>query len=656
MFTVLFLTPSFSSAQEFVLTTSPANNSGQKASIDLPGLTGNPLAIIVATPIEDTELLNPRPIAAWYYSGKWYLWNSDGTRMPMGAKYKIQFFAKPGPGHFLHVVTQQNLGAEGTYIDNPQLNDNPGAQVKILQNHSPEVRPYNPNRFEARVAYSAAAGRWYIANVNGEAIGRDAAYNVVIGTAATTTNANTNTTTNTNPNPTNPKPSKDKSGSGSDTKDADKPPAQSSSPGDAARSAPDATAAPKSQEQPPTSAEIMEKLKKANEQLNEIQKDIANPTGTNSSTNANPGSANSPMEKVNETAKMTGFDVKTHGLLFGNSFQNPVFGPPINFTTKGLCGGNSYTVLDYFFAGVEIPKQTYKPAHSSPLHAYLSGRQFTSLLENVDKWFNYHNNPGGARNLEIFNWGLREQLAVLRTYIDRGVPVPLGLKWTGGDPFGKDHQVVAIGYDMGRYKGDVGDYKEDLKIFLYDPSYPGVVKTLVADPKNLEFYYAEQPWDADAHWKSYFVDEKYRAMTPPTIRNPVEFQEQVKDGLVHALRFQFETGSVGLSRSLHVDLKILFTDGTEQNYQNISQNGEWLRNYTETVEAAFTTPRQLKEIRGIVINTNSGHTGGIVVWELDRVYIKAIGGGFSTDIGIKDPPSPPNTFKFVGIPLYLFPK
>ena len=188
---ILGLTLSSASGQELTLTVSPANSNGQRASIDLPGLTGNPLAIIVATPIGDTELLNPHPVAAWYYSGKWYLWNSDGTRMPVGAQYKIQFFQRPSPSQFLHVVTQQNLGAEGSYIDNPALNNNPSAQVKILQNHAPEVRPYNPNRFQAKAAYSTAAGRWYIANVNGEAIGRDAGYNIVV-TSGETIAANTN--------------------------------------------------------------------------------------------------------------------------------------------------------------------------------------------------------------------------------------------------------------------------------------------------------------------------------------------------------------------------------------------------------------------------------------------------------------------------------
>jgi len=193
-FLLLTFTPltTSSQAQELTFTTTPANIISSKASIDLPGLTNNPLAIIVATPLGDTTLLNPHPIGAWYYANKWNLFNTDHAVMPPGAKYKIEFFLKPGTNQFLHVVTQQNLGAEGSYIDHPLLNDNPNAQLKILQNHAPDVRsPYYLNRFEAKASYSTAAGRWFIANVNGEAIGRGAAYNIVVGSGSIA-GANTN--------------------------------------------------------------------------------------------------------------------------------------------------------------------------------------------------------------------------------------------------------------------------------------------------------------------------------------------------------------------------------------------------------------------------------------------------------------------------------
>ena len=195
--------------QEFTLTTTNANITSSRASIDMPGLTGNPLAIIVATPLGNTAELNTHPIGAWYYNDKWNLFNSNHNVMPPGAKYKIQFFTTRGPNQFLHVMTQQNIGSEGSYIDNPALNNNPNARVQILQNHAPDVRtPYNLNRFEARAAYSSAAGRWYIANINGEPLGRGGAYNIVVtsgSTVGSNTNPNQNPNTNTNPtNTTNP--------------------------------------------------------------------------------------------------------------------------------------------------------------------------------------------------------------------------------------------------------------------------------------------------------------------------------------------------------------------------------------------------------------------------------------------------------------------
>jgi len=189
-------------AQEFTLTTTSANTVSSKSSIDMPGLTGNPLAIIVATPVGNTELLNPHPIGAWYYSGKWNIFNSDHAVMPIGAKFKVQFFLQPGPNQFLHIVTQQNLGSEGSYIDSPVLNNNPTATVRILQNHSPDVRtPYKLNMFQAKAGYSSAAGRWYISNVNGEPLGRGTAYNIVVGTAVA---VGTNPNANSNPPASNP--------------------------------------------------------------------------------------------------------------------------------------------------------------------------------------------------------------------------------------------------------------------------------------------------------------------------------------------------------------------------------------------------------------------------------------------------------------------
>lgn len=183
VFTMLTVLSSF--AQEYTLTTTAANITSAKALIDLPGLTGNPDAIIVATPLGST--LNTHPIGAWYYSGKWNIFNSDFAVMSTGLAYKVQYFLTAGPNQFLHLVTQQSLGAEGTYIDNPALNNKPNAQFLFLQNHSPDVRTGSwLNRFKEKTGYSAAAGKWYIANIGGEPMQKGSAYNIVISSTGIT--------------------------------------------------------------------------------------------------------------------------------------------------------------------------------------------------------------------------------------------------------------------------------------------------------------------------------------------------------------------------------------------------------------------------------------------------------------------------------------
>ena len=152
--------------QEFTLTTTAANIISAKALIVLPGLTNNPDAIIVAAPLGNTKSANPHPIGAWYYSDKWNIFNSDFAVMVPGLTYKVQYFLTPGTNQFLHIVTQLNLGSEGTYIDNPALNNKPNAQFTFLQNHSPDVRTGSwLNAFEEKAGYSTAAGKWYITNI-----------------------------------------------------------------------------------------------------------------------------------------------------------------------------------------------------------------------------------------------------------------------------------------------------------------------------------------------------------------------------------------------------------------------------------------------------------------------------------------------------------
>lgn len=179
-------------AQEVSHKTTAKNTMSSKSTIDAPGLEGNPLAIIVATPTGDTERLNTNPIGAWYYGGKWNIFNSNHLVMPLGATYTIKYFLRPGSNEFLHVVTKENLTANRSYINNDALNGRPDAQFQILQNHSPDFRPppyLNP--YKAAAAYSTTEGRWYIANINGEPLYRNTAYNIVVSNSGAAVSTNT---------------------------------------------------------------------------------------------------------------------------------------------------------------------------------------------------------------------------------------------------------------------------------------------------------------------------------------------------------------------------------------------------------------------------------------------------------------------------------
>jgi hypothetical protein len=171
----------FAYGQEFTLTTSQSNIISSKASIGRPGLDGNPDAIIVATPLNDADKKNPHPLGAWYYKNKWNIFNTDHVVMPVNMNYKVEYWPKPDPNHFLHILTSENIGDDGSYLEHPLLNGHPNASFKILQNYAPDDRPgFYLNANEAKAGYNSAAGKWYIANLNGKRLYPGTAYSVAI--------------------------------------------------------------------------------------------------------------------------------------------------------------------------------------------------------------------------------------------------------------------------------------------------------------------------------------------------------------------------------------------------------------------------------------------------------------------------------------------
>lgn len=317
--------------------------------------------------------------------------------------------------------------------------------------------------------------------------------------------------------------------------------------------------------------------------------------------------------------KMTTFNPAVNGFKFANTLEVEIIN---DVKMSGFCGGMVYTELDYFNAHKPIPTQTFKPANGTPLYDYMWGRQRSSVLDNLDKWTELFVNPFGWRTSEFFNWGLQAtgggRLQELKASIDAGKPVPLGLFKPGNGGTGPHHQVLAIGYNGGRYKGDLGAYKEDLEIMVCDPNFPGVTKILKPDPANNIYYYKDDPGNTNCQWQTYFVNRKYNFANPPAVAGAIT----VADGLVHQINLEIRTGNDDLrGGNDNVSVTFNFKTKPSQTYTNINRSARWIGNYTETVPIILTAPVAETEFKSITFTTNFG--GGISGdnWNMDMVRV-----------------------------------
>lgn len=318
--------------------------------------------------------------------------------------------------------------------------------------------------------------------------------------------------------------------------------------------------------------------------------------------------------------RMTGFVPATHGFKFANTFQ----GVDASYAYGGLCGGMVYSAMDYFSLGMAIPPQTYTPANRTPLQSHIYARQNKAAMENqLDKWMELRLNPFGWRDAEFFEWGLRGsgggRLQELQEMINSFNAAPLGLYEGGTANFegwkAGDHQVLAVGYALGRYRGDLGSHKQDLKIFVYDPNYPGQTMTMVPDVTRKAFFYVEDP----AVRRTYFVDRKYAAVTPPRLD---ALAANEPDGSIRHIYASFRTGGDDLrGGNDNVNVTVSYTDGTSQTFLNVNRQARWVDNYEETVPLVLNRPVRKADITSFVLTTTFGGGIGGDNWNLDSFRV-----------------------------------
>lgn len=206
------------------------------------------------------------------------------------------------------------------------------------------------------------------------------------------------------------------------------------------------------------------------------------------------------------TRQASGFLPSLNGFHFDNRFEAV---PPLTLigelkygdASKGMCGGMVYAALDYYNAGLEIPKiplqdlslRTNSPMHG-PIFDYIGRRLFGSFdlptgvlnyIELMQPNFPDARVQRGSLGLAPRSraWRMvRQEWPRIKMKLDAGEPCPLGLvcvKTTDIKRLGENHQVLTYGYDL------VGD---ELTLFIYDPNLHDrddiTMKLNVGDPSH----------------------------------------------------------------------------------------------------------------------------------------------------------------------------
>ncbi|MCL6501347.1 MAG: hypothetical protein K6T86_01600 [Pirellulales bacterium] len=176
----------------------------------------------------------------------------------------------------------------------------------------------------------------------------------------------------------------------------------------------------------------------------------------------------------------TKFEVKKHGFHFDNGTFRTSVGP---FPCSVLCGGMSYSALDYFKCGIRVPELTKAPAEGNPLEKYLYRRQMTA------HYYTWH--------LFLAAWSAPIPLLGVTSSLVQGSMKELDYYLSSEGPLvmclfenmGTGHHVLAIGCD-----------KAKQRIELYDNNH---------HDRNCNLTYKNGIWQhslSSTKWKGWFLD------------------------------------------------------------------------------------------------------------------------------------------------------
>lgn len=159
-------------------TTSKNNITRNYTLLDTKELTGNPDAVVFAQVAKNSKSKPTQPIGVWYTGRQWSIFHEDQSPMMEGVSFTVNYCTRPNPNCFT-VTAKADRGNE-SYLDHPELNGNPQAQLRLTQNWNPGGKGGVYNPASAYLQYNKNKKRWYIANENNAQLSGNAAFNVMV--------------------------------------------------------------------------------------------------------------------------------------------------------------------------------------------------------------------------------------------------------------------------------------------------------------------------------------------------------------------------------------------------------------------------------------------------------------------------------------------
>ena len=164
----------------FVHTATDANSRGDYTYLAHPRIDSDPGAVVLAEPSGPYG----RNIGVWYEPERrrWAVFNQDLAAVPAGASFEVTI--PPAGEGLVHRAAPPNTVGNATYVDDPLLNGEPGAEVSVTQNWNPGGGNGVYNDRPVGALYDGDVGRWLVYNEDGAPMPEGAAFNVAVSGAA----------------------------------------------------------------------------------------------------------------------------------------------------------------------------------------------------------------------------------------------------------------------------------------------------------------------------------------------------------------------------------------------------------------------------------------------------------------------------------------